>query len=1211
MNPTYNDVKLKEALTNIFNDTHLKMESPSSDFLPLFLLMDIKPYLIAFASLYENPQKDYNSAFQKLKELYTIRSKDWADFDLNLVLCRMDKNKSFDNFFNEVEINPYFCRKFIINGNNKIEDELEHLPFIPLRPENIGLKRPLSAQTFLMKHGVKTELAKSFAVPHFKGIEKIIEESLKGKFETPNWFESETGYLNSSQFESKINVRIKELEISNFRAYKNQKFDLDADLVVLYGSNGLGKTSFFDAIDFMCTGGVTRFDKRKNKLESILKHLDSSEKESFVKMTISENNQNSTFERYVNNRMNVNSTENFINRIDFLKKLTGVEEESHDMRIENLVNLFRSIHIFGQEYQSLTSQIKDDSTLPEDVVSRMLAFQDYVEGINKTKKVSEVLERQVNAKGQDIVKLKDLQASKEEEIKQLTQQLKHFERPDAVLELGKQMFDKISHEIKISIEPPKEFSEKIVRGLDAEVIIAKGDVSFDIKKIEEIETEFPKFIICTEKVNEKKIGLKQRKELIEKNEEEYIKNKKELVLITESHQKLLLEEKHFNKIKENFDWIANNKAQYDLFKVQIDQEIKNFQEIQKQLIILQTDITKTNSEIEIKQDSINKIILDKKMQEDNLNKIISLMENLNDWNEKLNRIIEIEKNIHELEIQIFDLKKIIPIQEDSLKAKYINIEKLRTFIKNLQKNGTELQGLLDSIEKHISNEICPVCGTSHKSQQELIEKLKLQRGVRPKETEIVLKEFNEMESKHKKMKEQVDSMNSKLKNLEENYIKFKKELSDTKEKLKIYEHLATSLNLPVILKNLTAIIFSKKIEIENSINLIQKELSKQQVFKDEQFNNSLMYIGNKKEFEQKLSTTKLKIKELHLKLNNIKNDALERQVSLEIENSSVHETLNKTVNDINNLKEQLESAQFKSQNLQKQIDSSLERKKVLEKEILEINGKIVEYSNCINEVEKLFKYFKFNITTDIEQIQNKKKKLNKKLARLEVLQNEITNFQFALDSMQKSVAIKKSETEIKEREKQLEKLKLEKKSIEEWLLYVNRINKELQAVQNKSLKEYTHKYGPLTSIIQKRLRSVYGFGNIELSTDKGGILVHVEREASKKLFPSDYFSESQIQIVMLSLFLTATLTQTWSSFSPILLDDPVTHFDDLNAYSLLDVIKGLILDNESKHQFIISTCEERLFRLMRQKFSRMKNRAIFYEFKSIGDNGPEIEMYNK
>jgi exonuclease SbcC len=51
-----------------------------------------------------------------------------------------------------------------------------------------------------------------------------------------------------------------------------------------------------------------------------------------------------------------------------------------------------------------------------------------------------------------------------------------------------------------------------------------------------------------------------------------------------------------------------------------------------------------------------------------------------------------------------------------------------------------------------------------------------------------------------------------------------------------------------------------------------------------------------------------------------------------------------------------------------------------------------------------------------------------------------------------------------------------------------------------------------------------------------------------------------------------------------MMDDPVTHFDDLNTYALLDLILGLQGSPEGERQFIISTCDEKLLQLARQKF---------------------------
>jgi DNA repair protein SbcC/Rad50 len=87
--------------------------------------------------------------------------------------------------------------------------------------------------------------------------------------------------------------------------------------------------------------------------------------------------------------------------------------------------------------------------------------------------------------------------------------------------------------------------------------------------------------------------------------------------------------------------------------------------------------------------------------------------------------------------------------------------------------------------------------------------------------------------------------------------------------------------------------------------------------------------------------------------------------------------------------------------------------------------------------------------------------------------------------------------------------------------------------------------------------------------------------------------------------LNGGLRQTWSGSAPMLLDDAVTHFDDLNAYGSIEMIRGIVLTSPNAWQFIISTCEERLFNLMQKKFSSAN--AIFYQFMGMSDGGPIVE----
>lgn len=171
--------------------------------------------------------------------------------------------------------------------------------------------------------------------------------------------------------------------------------------------------------------------------------------------------------------------------------------------------------------------------------------------------------------------------------------------------------------------------------------------------------------------------------------------------------------------------------------------------------------------------------------------------------------------------------------------------------------------------------------------------------------------------------------------------------------------------------------------------------------------------------------------------------------------------------------------------------------------------------------------------------------------------------------------------------------------------YFEGINKLLGTQQASATQHFTQEYGPRTAVIQRRLRPVYGFGDIEVASKGSSIAVQVKRN-DESLRPTDYFSQSQVQTLVLGLFLTACSSQTWSGFSSVMMDDPMTHFDDLNTYALLDPISVLQNSPEGSKQFVNSTCDEKLLQLARQKFRHLGDAAKFYSFSAIGANGPRV-----
>ncbi|HDZ03155.1 MAG TPA: hypothetical protein ENH52_17215 [Nitrospirae bacterium] len=1208
--------ELSVTLSELLSNRYPKIEPPPSGMNPLFLLLNIKPDLVGFAVLNGNLEGDYSNAFNKFREIYAVHSTDWADFDLTLVICVDKGQHDNEDFYENIERDPYFCRKFVIDISEEgdVKTALGHLPFIPLSPEKIiGLRPTITAQTLLMEHGVKSSLAKYLAVPHAKSSDGIISDVREGKLGDLTWDDiKEIGRKDGIPLEAKPKIRIKELEIHNFRAYKGKhKFNLDADLIVLYGANGLGKTSFFEAIDFICTGSEAKLDDKAGRdtkrIVNALKHLDVSRNESYVKTLISGNNGDCAIERRMDDTKNVSVDGQLFNRADILMSFSGLKDELIDIRIENFVRLFRATHLFGQDFQSLTSELHKKSRLSEEIVSRMLALQDYFEAIKKSKEILNKLEKEYEIKNAEITHLIVSLNEVEDEIKQLESSVKIIEQPELVQTIGMKLFDKIVQEKNLNIKKkPTEFNKNIVMGWRAGIEARCGAILKDLNVVENIASKIKDYYSKREELIKNRKEACNLKENITNLGKNIIEKRKYLDNINEDINKSVVEESNLRKKNDNLMWLLITKKEYTQTITTIEKENKTIRNINERLIKLIQEYEKSISDKKVVGDEI----ATKHSQIESLEKTAkNLAEFLTDVPEwiNLNRLErELTDSLPKHEQAVEQAKKNMQSKLDELQTALNNQKESEEYVSILQKTQNELTTLLDNIEKYILTNNCPVCGTAHKSREELLERLKLQRGMRPDNLNEGIKKLSDADKNVLKIKSQFSDAEAILKNKKQEVEKKLNELAIIKQKLRNLIEKAVKLELPIAPESLHPIINAKKEKILNQIETKKKELKDLKLKLTKIEESIINFLKQKSGFEGELRVSESKKKQLSERLEVIKKESLARQVSLGEAEEIIQKEIESNKNIRDKLIKQIRMLRDKSQNLDSELTNISAEININTKELKRKEQKIKESVNFIEKVENSIKELNLDKNISEQKLLLRKENFKNELSRLRSLQNEITNFEIALDSAMLSAILNKAKQNSTYINKKIESLKKDQSQYKDLQVYFFSIKNKLQSIRNNSLKDYTKKYGPLASVIQGRLRTPYGFGKMNLRTEKGDIIIEVERGKWKSIPPSDYFSASQINIVALSLFLSASLTQTWSSFAPILLDDPVTHFDDLNAYSFIDLIRGLVLSEETGkgHQFIISTCEDRLFRLMKQKFSKMNGRAIFYAFKSIGEKGP-------
>jgi exonuclease SbcC len=219
--------------------------------------------------------------------------------------------------------------------------------------------------------------------------------------------------------------------------------------------------------------------------------------------------------------------------------------------------------------------------------------------------------------------------------------------------------------------------------------------------------------------------------------------------------------------------------------------------------------------------------------------------------------------------------------------------------------------------------------------------------------------------------------------------------------------------------------------------------------------------------------------------------------------------------------------------------------------------------------------------------------------------DRVAELEVATDTAATSAAFQSIRARIDANERDAKKAEAQFELLEPWIKYFEGVSGLLSGQQALATEHFTTDYGPRTEMIQQRLRPVYGFDGVAVTSKDSAIQIHIRRNG-EDLRPTDFFSQSQIQTLVLGLFLTACSSQTWSGFSSIMMDDPVTHFDNLNTYALLDLILGLQSTSDGGRQFVISTCDEKLLQLARHKFRHLGSAAKFYRFSAIGAEGPMV-----
>lgn len=146
-------------------------------------------------------------------------------------------------------------------------------------------------------------------------------------------------------------MKIKSLNIENFRTYKNFNISLEeeANIVLIYGNNGYGKTSIFDSIEWGITGKIKRFENNNTEIKEspFLKNCFSPE-DSIAKVKINFTN-DFKIEREVVSNLNEDYSNNILVGNLSEHKIENKLFQNNSLENQNLNKKFNFSYVLSQD----------------------------------------------------------------------------------------------------------------------------------------------------------------------------------------------------------------------------------------------------------------------------------------------------------------------------------------------------------------------------------------------------------------------------------------------------------------------------------------------------------------------------------------------------------------------------------------------------------------------------------------------------------------------------------------------------------------------------------------------------------------------------------------------------------------------------------------------------------------------------------------------
>lgn len=1050
-------------------------------------------------------------------------------------------------------------------------------------------------------------------------------------------------------------MKIKSISLEAFRVYeKYTNFDFTtlenktASLVVIYGPNGFGKTSFTDAIEWGFTGSMSRIsgnDKLVNTLDNdkknaseqiyILKNRNSKLKQGIMKIVVDSNEEVIIKTRKLDGRMKTdydpdntnNKNRDILGNLKILDNITPEEFRINNIITSDSINSFLQFDNPEKRYETLIKFWDKDgdsklyeniNILYEELVKKNERVTSDIEG--KTLKMKEILKNNLDytTVNNIITKFNNTSDLKLQSIEE-NSNLNNFEKfKKAVISIKQKLESKelglktrkegctnlIGNynsytkklEENLEIESNKERNNKVILGF-RRIDAFNDDIKKNEEKIENEKSNKNKF--DTLLVHKKEFETIIKNKMILETKNKNLLNLKN-TLLSESKQNTTTFNKESQKLK---DYILSN-DKINTFYCTFNEKLKLYHLNEKRINYINKIKVESNMRLNRYKEKIS--IYGKQNKELKAFLIIDVDDLIRIDLQRtpsdicIKYIFEDIKNVH---------KQFI-IKKQELEA----LVGEKSIIEKVYKKNERILELGLAIINENKSLYCPLCRSKFDNAGLLVDSIK---------SNMYFKiDFEQKINEIKQMNSILTKILTKIKDL--------------------IQHLKTNIGIKLNANDLVLLnLNTNKQNVEDNLKILSIKLNK---FNLEQSQMGEFLLDLEVFLQKKIVKNSMNniLSEMADKIDSINNqikcqDILVKQYETQVEEN--RKSITALDNDIELISNQLKLKE--NEYIYKFILSILKELNIIfnistvVNEIVDLNYKIhllnkkkIKLMSEINSIKVFLK----DQDKD-SRIQNNFHLDNKSKDNIQIISSYKAMFLTVVDSDNKKISIKLVTDLDKNIVDELHIIDNNKKYINEIFIYfglfdlnsakvllMNDINTLTKSKEKLTIKlsKIENLKGKVESYLAEKIQKAFNLETInfiykridphpefneirfvpDFNKSKPKMYIHAVNEGNE-LSPELYFSAAQVSILSLSIFLAKSLLEN-NDLDTIIMDDPVQHLDSINVLSFIDLIRSIITNPNINKQVIITTNNDAFFKLLKLKLDEDYYDSKFIELMSYG-----------